>query len=346
MEMLSAGVNPAGSAITSDGRYLYVANNNNYGIPGADNVTILDLSKGSVFKTVNDVSFNEPYTVTIDKKRKTAYVTNSNTPVKSNEYGTVTKINIDNGKVSGVIGNKTVSDGGFDGPSSFTIHKNYAYVCNYGGPGGLKSGFGKTVSVVNLDTDEIIGTINVDQAPATSTVSPCGKYLYVACYVDGNPGTGTLQIFSTRSHRLIHRVNGLFGPFNIIALKRVVFVSNFGSNNFAPFGNTISVIDPKEGKIIKEVNVGIQPSGLAVTPDGNHLVVTCYNTLYSDPVNYNGLTAGMGSLVVLDTNNFKQKPRFVKYAGMAPGNVTLSPNGKFAYVSNYIGNMVTIVCLE
>lgn len=343
MRILNVGVNPAGSAITQDGNYLYVANNNNYGIPEEDTVTILDLTKGSILKTIKDPSFNQPYTITIN--RKIAYVTNSNSPINSKEFGTITKIDITTDEVVGLIGNKMVADGGLDGPSSFTISNNRAYVCNYGGPGGLKSGFGKTVSVINLDTDEIIDTINVDQAPSASTISPCGNYLYVVCYVDGNPGSGTLQIFSTHNHQLIRRIKGLFGPFNIVAWKKMVAVTNFGSNNFAPFGRTVSIIDTKKGKIIKEINIGIQPSGLALTPDSNYLVTTCYNTLYTDPVNYKGLTSGMGSLVMIDTTDFKQKKCYVKYVGMSPGNVTLSPHGKIAYVSNYVGNVITIISL-
>src|SRR5689334_23350630 len=37
----TTGVNPAGMAISHCGKYLFVANNNNYGIDGSDSVTVI-----------------------------------------------------------------------------------------------------------------------------------------------------------------------------------------------------------------------------------------------------------------------------------------------------------------
>ena len=100
---LPVGVTPAGLAITPNNVYAYVANNNNYGITGGqDSVTVLDL-KHSVVKTViTDASFNQPYTVTINRKGTLAYVTNSNST-------TVTILDLSTNTVSGTID-------GFDGP--------------------------------------------------------------------------------------------------------------------------------------------------------------------------------------------------------------------------------------
>lgn len=102
------------------------------------------------------------------------------------------------------------------------------------------------------------------------------------------------------------------------------------------------IISLDSGDIIKEINVGIQPSGLALSPNGRYLVATCYNTLYSDPVNYNDLTAGMGSIVYIDTRKWEQVP-YATFAGLAPSNVTISRNGKYSYVSNYIGNTISVI---
>ena len=61
----NTGITPTGIAITNDGKKAYVANNNNYGITGQDSVTVLDLTTQLPLTTINDVSFSQPYTITM-----------------------------------------------------------------------------------------------------------------------------------------------------------------------------------------------------------------------------------------------------------------------------------------
>lgn len=173
---VNVGVTPAGLAITPDNNYAYVANSNNYGISGSDAVSVVNLKNNILDVTISSTTFNQPYTVTINPAGTRAYITNSNST-------TVSIIDLLNNNVIGTIP-------GFDGPSGFAIMQdgNTAYVNNYGAPGGLLSGNGKTVHVVDLNTNTILGApILVDLAPAVLTLSPDGQYLYVANYVDGNP---------------------------------------------------------------------------------------------------------------------------------------------------------------
>src|SRR5436190_389354 len=102
-ETYNVGVNPTALAVTPNGKYVYVANNNNYAIPGSDSVTVLDTEEEVVKTTINDSSFNEPYAVAISKDGKKAYVCNSG-------GSTISIINSKTNTVSGVIT-------GFDGPS-------------------------------------------------------------------------------------------------------------------------------------------------------------------------------------------------------------------------------------
>src|SRR5438477_8821988 len=154
IKTINVGVTPAGIALTPDNHFAYVANNNNYGITGEDSVTVLNLKTNLPELTINDSSFNEPYTVTMNADGTRAYVTNSG-------GSTITVINT---KTHDVIGEIT----GFDGPSGMVINPKgtRAYVNNYGGP-ILGSGNGTAVRVVDLHTNTIIGApIIVDLAPA------------------------------------------------------------------------------------------------------------------------------------------------------------------------------------
>lgn len=327
------GDTPAGSAITPDGRFVYVANNNNDGIPNADSVSVIDVATNTVVTTIHDASFNEPYTITINAAGTKAYVTNSNST-------TVTIINIATNTVIGTIG-------GFDGPSGFVITPDgtTAYVNNYGGPNGVGSGNGTTVNVVDLATNTIVGpAITVGLAPAGLAVTPDGAFVYVINYVDGNPGTGTVTLIDTATNTLVGTtIPGFSGPFQIIITSngRYAYVTNFGSNNFSPVGTTVSVIDLRSNTVVATIKVGTQPSGIAITPNGRFVYVTNYNTLYLGP-NFTNLTPGQGTIMIIDTCTHKVICPLI-VVGSSPANIVITPDGRRAYVSNYSANTVSVV---
>lgn len=335
---IDVGMNPNGIAITPNGRYAYVANNNNSDIYGDDTISVIDLCTNKVITTIEDPLFNqpytyddEPYTITINACGTKAYVTNSNSD-------TVTIIDIATNTVAGAIY-------GFDGPSGLVITPdgNTAYVNNYGGPQGLGSGFGHSVSIVDLNTNTITGTIQVAQAPAALAITPDGKYVYVAAYVDGNPGTGVVQAISTSSNTVVATIPGFSGPFNIAITPNgcTAYVTNFGSNNFEPVGTTVSAINLKTNEIIATIPVGTQPSGLAITPDGRYVYVSNYNTLYLG-YDFTNLTPGVGTINIIDTcTNKVICPTIV--VGSSPAEIAITPNGAFAYVTNYSSNNVSVI---
>ena len=332
---INVGVTPDGLAITPDNRYAYVANNNNYGITNQDSVSVLNLKKNTLEQTIHDSSFDEPFRIAVSPDGKRAYVANS-------DGTTLSIINTHTNKVIGVIN-------GFDGPSGVAITPNgkFAYVNNYGGSQGVGSGNGTTVSVVNLKTKTIIKEITVGLAPAALVLSPNGKFVYVINYVDGNPGTGTMSIIKTKNNRVIATVSGFFGPFSLAVTPngKYAYVTNFGSNNFAPIGTTVSVVKLfHHPKIVKTIDLAIQPSGIAITPNGRFAYVTNYNTLYAGS-NFTNLTAGQGTVNIIDTRTNKVIPPTIG-VGQSPNAVAIAPNGKWAYVTNFISNSVDVIQLQ
>lgn len=330
---INVGVTPSNLAITPDSRFAYVANNNNYGV-GGYTVSVLDLTTNLPIQTISDPSFNEPYTVTINSSGTRAYVTNSN-------GATITIIDITTNTVIGLIG-------GFDGPSGMVITPdgNFAYVNNYGGPLGVGSGNGTTVSLVNLNTNTIIGTIVVGLAPASLAITPDGKFVYVINYVDGNPGTGTISIIQTSTNTVVGTIPGFSGPFAIAIAPngRHAYVTNFGSNNFTPIGTTVSVVDLSTNTIIANPQLGIQPSGVDVTPNSKLVYATNYNTLYAGP-GFTNLTAGQGTVNIIDAaSNIVIPPTIA--VGESPSAIAIAPNGEFAYVTNYTYNTVSVIALQ
>ncbi len=317
------GVNPAGMGATK--RYLYVANNNNYSISGQDSVTVIDLKTFLPFKTIYHPSFSGPYTITI--KGHKAYVTNSNA-------NTISVIDTKTNEVCKVID-------GFDGPSGLAIVENIGYVNNYGATPGAGSGNGKTVSVLDLSTYKILHTITIGLAPASITAYK--NHVYTINYEDGNPNTGTMTKISAKSNKVVDTLGpfspeGLSGPFAIEIRHGKAYVSNFGSNNFDLFGTTMSVVDLKSKRIVRNVTLGIQPSGLALT--SRYAYVSNYNTLYAGP-QYTNLTAGSGSLSIVDLETYDVVG--IIRVEQSPANVLASPCGKWVFVSCYTGNVVNLI---
>lgn len=329
---INVGVTPTGIAITPNSLFAYVANNNNYGLAGADSVSVLNLANNTLETTIHDSSFNQPYTVTMSPDGTKAYVTNSNST-------TITIINTATNSVIGTIG-------GFSGPSGMAITADggTAYVNNYGVGGG--SGTGTTVSVVNLHTNTITSTITVGLAPAGLALTPNDEFVYVINYVNGNPGTGTISVIQTNNNAVVATIPGFSGPFAIAITPngQYAYVTNFGSNNFTPIGTTVSVVAIATNTITATVNLDIQPSGIAITPDGRYAYAANYNTLYAG-AGFTDLTAGQGTVNIIDTATNTVVPPIIA-VGQSPANVAISPDGEFAYVSNFISNTVSVIALQ
>jgi YVTN family beta-propeller protein len=329
--LMNVGVTPAGIALTPDNRFAYVANNNNYGIANSDNVSVLNLTNNTVVTTINDASFMQPYTVTINASGTKAYITNS--------FGTtISIINTISNTVEGIIG-------GFDGPSGMVITPDgtRAYVNNYGA--GMTSGTATTVRVVDLNTNTIIGApIMVGLAPAAIAISPDGRFVYTINYVDGNPGTGTMSVIQTSNNTVIATIPGFSGPFAIAITSdgKFAYVTNFGSNNFTPVGTTVSVVDLTINAIVATIPIGIQPSSIAITPDSRYAYVTSYDTLYTNTINFTGLTAGQGTVNIIDIASNTLLPVTIP-VGRSPAGIAISSDGKFAYLTNYTSNIVLVL---
>jgi YVTN family beta-propeller protein len=343
---IPVGLNPGGIAITPNGKFAYIANNNNYTLQNTnssgatvntDSVSVIDLSNNSVLKTIYDPSFMQPYTVTINAAGTLAYITNSTGQ-------TISIIDIATNTVIGTIG-------GFDGPSGMVITPdgNTAYVNNYGATPGAGSGNATTVRVVNLNTNMITGpAITVGLAPAALAITPDGKFVYVADYQTGTPNDGTITVINTSTNTAtLNVVTGLFGPFAISITPdgSYAYVTNFGSNNFSPFGTTLSKIDLQTNTIVATHTLSIQPSGLAISPDGRYVYASNYNTLYMDLYNFSGLTAGQGIVNIIDTVTNNILPISIA-VDQSPDAIAITPNGFYAYVTNYTSNTVSVIALQ
>ena len=89
---------------------------------------------------------------------------------------------------------------------------------------------------------------------------------------------------------------------------------------------TVSVIDANTNSVVNTINVGNNPRGVSVSPDGNFVYVA---NQFDDTVSV--IDANSNSVV----NNIG--------AGDGPLGVSVSPDGNFVYVTNYFGATVSII---
>ncbi|MGH6840231.1 MAG: choice-of-anchor tandem repeat GloVer-containing protein, partial [Methylocella sp.] len=97
------------------------------------------------------------------------------------------------------------------------------------------------------------------------------------------------------------------------------YVTNTGSN-------TVSVLDTVTNTVAATVTVGVNPKGVAVTPDGQHAYVT-------------NLSGGTVSVLATPTNTVAATVP----VGLKPKGVAVTPNGTHAYVTNSGSGTVSVI---
>lgn len=128
-----------------------------------------------------------------------------------------------------------------------------------------------------------------------------------------------------------------FGPFTIAfnPSGTEAWVTNFGSNDFTPTGDKVSIIDTLTNTVIDTITVGTMPSGVTFNPSGTLAYVTNYNDPNSVP--------GPGTVDIIDTESLAIVGSII--VGNGAADIQINPQGTIAYVANYISNTVSVIDL-
>lgn len=140
-----------------------------------------------------------------------------------------------------------------------------------------------------------------------------------------NSDSGNVSLVNRATGEVVGVIAVGSNPEGIVASARGdrIYVANTGSQS-------ISVIDVPTNKVFRTVNLefGCQPTGLALTPDGRDLLVTC---------------PGNNSVRVIDTLSFSVSPRID--VGSGPTRAVITGDGRTAFVLNKLSNDVSVVNL-
>jgi len=207
----------------------------------------------------------------------------------------------------------------------------------------------KIFSVPNADAPK-----RKEEIPAGLAVSADGKRLYVV----GNLGN-KLYEFDTATGKVLRTWDTGVAPFEVVLASGKAYVSNSGGRRpgkpdlTAPAGRgtrvrvdpvryianegSVSVIDLATGQVKDEVIVELHASALAVSPDGQYVVVA---------------NSGSDTLSVINTQTDKVVEKiWVRQSpgdpfGAQPNALAFHPDGKRLFVCNGTQNAVAVVHFE
>lgn len=206
------------------------------------------------------------------------------------------------------------------------------------------SEFGSLLSVIDAKNNSILYDVPVGRTPKALAVSPDGSTVCVANYDDNNISVidtqnGTILrtlyagvwpcelTFSTDGERL-YVINQDSSPISIDPASGLIVSAGNMTNS------SLYVFDVKTGQVERTAQVKYTPGGIAASPDGRHIYVSCHNATNDR----------YGNVLVLDAKDLS----LVKSidVGASPGTIMLSPDGSRLYVIYSLGITKKIAVID
>ncbi len=182
-------------------------------------------------------------------------------------------------------------------------------------------------------------------APSGLALSPDGKTLYAALNLKH-----ALAVIDIASRQVTEIPVGSF-PYTV-AVASKIYVSNWGGRRplpadltdgtfpvvldrrGIPASGTVSVIDPGTKRVVSQIDVGLHPSAMALSPRRDLLYVANANSDSLSVID----TATDRVVRTINVRLYRDAP-----LGSSPNALAVSPDGKMLYVANGANNAVAVV---
>jgi YVTN family beta-propeller protein len=316
---------PCAVAVSPNGEYAYVANT--YG-RGGSSVSVINTTSNKVMANI-PIEF-KPCAVAVSPNGAYIYVTIDRYYFsRAWHNGSVSVINTTTNKVATTIPIGYNANGVAVSPDGA-----YAYVTNKGDG---------SVSVINTTTNTVMATALVGSNVIGVAVSPDGEYIYVA-------GDNSVSVIDTATNKVTATIP-VGNDACAVAISpngAYAYVTNKGDGS-------VSVINTTTNKVTATIPVGSSPCAVAVSPNGAYTYVankvdSSFSVINTTPNTVNA-TITLGDepwgfvSVVLPSGSEEYIASSTQPVIKEPCGVAVSPDGAYAYVTNYYSLTVSVISL-
>lgn len=196
---------------------------------------------------------------------------------------------------------------------------------------------GKTISVIDGNTNAKIADIQLDAMPSKLAVNPNTNRIYVTEHsmVNNIEESSTVAVIDGNTNTEIASIH--VGAYSQIAVNpntnRIYVTEHHLVNNIEQNG-TVSVIDGNTNTEIASIQVGTNPSGIAVNAETNHIyVIHRYHAMDNRWQN--------GTVDVIDGNTMEKTASI--QVGINPAGISLNPDTNRIYVTNYNSGTISVI---
>jgi YVTN family beta-propeller protein len=222
------------------------------------------------------------------------------------------------------------------------------------------------LNVVGTCPHRMLARISVGVEPVAVKANPAGTLVLVSNTSGGSVTLMDIEAYTVLATVSLPPVSGILATPSAIAFSPDGLKAYIA--NHSDIAGAVFVLDMNSRMVTSTLSTGAFPAGLAVTPDGTELWVTCrgnstvhvYDTLTNTEIksipemeplgiafNPHGTRAyiaiapdtGPGSLKVLDTSSFAEIASI--QVGNLPSTVLVSPTGRFIFVNNLQSSFVS-----
>lgn len=125
-----------------------------------------------------------------------------------------------------------------------------------------------TISIIDIETLEVIETVDVGRRPRGLVFSHDYEHLYI-CASDDD----TVQVMDVATRKILHNLPSGYDPefFALHPDNRHLYIANEDDA-------ITTVVDVVERRVVAQIDVGIEPEGMAVSHDGRYAVTTSETT--------------------------------------------------------------------
>lgn len=309
--LLGASAVPSAAAPIGDGGFVYTANE------GDNSLSRIDLSTGEVLTVPTAVT---PHNVQITPDGETLLAVGTEAMVMDGNEGG------HDGDAKGIL-LVFKADDLSAGPSAEIVvgeHPAHVIADKDGKRAFVSNSEDNTVTVVDLATASVVGTIPTGNFPHGMRMNPAGDEIYAA-----NVESGSVSVLD---------------PYGLKEIEQIAVGDAPVQVGFTPDGkrafvslrdeDSVAAIDPVTRSVVERIAVGDGPIQVYATPDSAFVLVANQGTEEepSDTV----------SVIDIATSKVVQTIR----TGAGAHGVVVSDNGQLAFITNILGGTVSVIDVQ